>query len=675
MHEVDRSQEALRLLRKVEPYMSSMGDDSLLYTYHFLSGSSLFQLDQLQKAADHALRAVAIANQLKGSHKKLEANASLANIYTKMGLYSDALHSQRQAMKYVDEGDSTSYYSLLNNIALSYESIGVYDSALYALMRSKEYFSRIGDIQKLAILEANIGDIYRGIIGEFDLAQKHYLKAIALNKSTNSTQALSRDYYNYGLLFENHQMPDSAAHYYNKSLKNREKYGDHSGMAQIYYALGKIEVGQENYQEGIEYFAKAIKISEKEGIVPGIYHVTMALGHTYTLLNEYKRAFDNYQKALALAEMMEWDENRRDTYFELYSLHRKFQRWEDALLVLEQYNALTDTLENRKSANDLARLRTQYETQLAKAENEALLSEANAASEQVKLQRYLLFALLIGFLALCVAGVGLVRALRQRNKALLQKTELNDQLNNQLNLLKVQEAKLKEANEFKNKVISVIGHDLRTPLNGILGILELSRGNMVEAGIPLELFDRLQLEANMNLKTLQNLILWSRAEVQSLEPDRTNIDCAQIIAEIKGLYEVALKGKNLELRVNNADQLHVDMNQFRSILANLLSNAIKYSNNGGVITISCTQLPQGYELVVEDEGIGVKPEALEQLHSGKSVQSSRGTSGEKGTGLGLVLVSDFAKAHGGALVLEAKAQGGTKAVVTFAKVSEMVESE
>lgn len=653
------------------PYIST---DTLLFDYYLYSGVAHFNTHRYESAVHFTNLALARATQIGDNLRMLKSYSTLANTHASMGNYQVALRQQKKALQYIEPTDSTSYYAVLSNIAVTYNSIGKPDSSLYLYLKAYDYFERTGQLAQQAISTGNIAELYRSDLMEYEKAIKHFRKSNALAEEANLPSALIRNYGNMALAFMSMGKPDSAKVYIERSAELRMGVGDVGGMASMYYAMGNLSLDKGQYANAIANYSEAIAISKEHGIDIGLFHTGLALAEAHKRLGNYRIAYDNLISIIALSEKNSWDKERLQALGNLYQLHKDFRRWPEALASLEQYNELRDFIDESERLTALAEIKTRYETELTLQENDALIAQSVLKDDKIRLQRFMMIGLIIAVFALAVIGIGLLRAIRQRNIALRDVKNGRKVLQEQLNLVEKQKAKLTQAYEFKNRVISVIGHDLRAPLNSIIGILELARDTLKDSGVTSEMLERLEGEANANLKTLQNMVEWSRNEIQNLNPSRTWFSSGKVIGDAVELHQSQLELKNIKVNIESTGKLYADENQFRSIVTNLLNNAIKYSPKGGEINLILSETEEEYEFFVQDEGVGIDDDIMDKIDSSQSVRSKVGTMGERGTGLGLRLVSDFAKAHGGLFTLRNNSVAGTQASVILPKVSEPAET-
>ncbi len=232
------------------------------------------------------------------------------------------------------------------------------------------------------------------------------------------------------------------------------------------------------------------------------------------------------------------------------------------------------------------------------------------------------------------------------------------------------EAKLKEANTTKDKLFSIIAHDLRGPIGNFQPILEVltNEADLSEADRN-SLMDGLLQASKTTFSLLDNLLNWARSQSNgiSLSPDQMNI--SEIIHKNVDLLSTAARQKAIRIEVKTVDNptVYADVDTINLVIRNLLSNAIKFTQNQGAISIFIRDAGEMIEVTVEDNGVGIKQEVLDHLFGLNSVKISAGTNQEKGSGLGLVLCKDFVEKNGGVILAESVLGKGSKFTFTIPK--------
>ncbi|MCK9411552.1 MAG: PAS domain S-box protein [Prolixibacteraceae bacterium] len=232
------------------------------------------------------------------------------------------------------------------------------------------------------------------------------------------------------------------------------------------------------------------------------------------------------------------------------------------------------------------------------------------------------------------------------------------------------EAELKEANATKDKLFSIIAHDLRGPIGSFQPILELltNEANLDEADRN-ALMDGLLKASKTTFSLLENLLNWARSQSNGIILSPNHIKISEIINKNVDLLAAAASQKAIRIEVQADDTLtaFADVDSINLVIRNLLSNAIKFTPNQGAISISAKDSGRQIEVAVEDNGVGIKKEVADHLFSLNSGIVSPGTNQEKGSGLGLVLCKDFVEKNGGVIRVESILGEGSRFTFTVPK--------
>lgn len=230
--------------------------------------------------------------------------------------------------------------------------------------------------------------------------------------------------------------------------------------------------------------------------------------------------------------------------------------------------------------------------------------------------------------------------------------------------LRDSEQQLRELNELKDKLFSVIAHDLRSPLSTLDSFLNLLTKHSHK--LSPEQLDKLSVQTKQSLANLSllldNLLQWAFSHMQShlIRPEKINlgeaIDHNLVLAQL----EANQKSINLVKQITDDGVIEADKDMLDFVLRNLLNNAIKFSNKGGTVYVMAKHVNEQWQISIRDEGVGISEDNLTKVLDKEMFYSSRGTQQEKGIGIGLSLCQEFVQKHGGTLWVESKeGQGAT----------------
>ncbi|MCG8701727.1 MAG: ATP-binding protein [Bacteroidales bacterium] len=246
------------------------------------------------------------------------------------------------------------------------------------------------------------------------------------------------------------------------------------------------------------------------------------------------------------------------------------------------------------------------------------------------------------------------------------------QIANQAEELRKQKLKLEELNATKDKLFSIIGHDLKNPFQGIMGFSELVHMRVERQ--PIEktrsMIDSIKNISKSAYQLLENLLLWARAQTNQSEFKPVDTSLYRIVSNVFSLVFVSAKEKNnkLENEVDENMEFVCDENMLETIVRNLVNNANKFTENG-TITVGCNKSEDSVRINVTDTGIGIPESKIDILFNIDETKSIDGTAGEKGTGLGLIICKEFVEKHGGKMWVESKVCEGSTFYVEIPNIN------
>lgn len=222
---------------------------------------------------------------------------------------------------------------------------------------------------------------------------------------------------------------------------------------------------------------------------------------------------------------------------------------------------------------------------------------------------------------------------------------------------------LENLNATKDKLFSIIAHDLRSPFNHILSFSELllDEADSIETKDLEHYSNVINSSAKNTLVLLDNLLNWAKSQTGQLKVKPENQLLSNILQEIIELSKSSAENKNISLNYFDAQEIIVfaDANMLKTILRNLISNAIKFTNPNGKIDIYALQKDNYIEISVSDNGVGMNEETQNKLFNMDTNETTPGTAEEKGSGLGLVLCKEFVEKHGGKIWVESELGKGS----------------
>ncbi len=602
------------------------------------------------------------------------------------GAFGDSKKTFEESISYADlinyyEGRAVAY----NGISITYLMRGGYDSALHYSLKSIENREKMAEPMGLAKSYGTIGNIYYKK-GLYTPAIEYYVKSLGEFESEGDDINAAVGYNNVGVLYEELDENDRALEYYNKSLEIMQAAGDWEGMAMNYTNIGSVMQRRAQYETALEYFQMALEATlsaSNRARMGGRYH---ALGNAYLKLKEYQKANEFLTKALEEASKNEQQEiiakskidlgilyqetTKRnlsltalqealtlsksignmalaaDASIALSNVHSEMGNHREAYDLYIEYNALTDSIANVDNAKRITRIQTEYEynqkEEQLKAEQE--IKEASLRQEN---QRNLIIAGSGGSITIVIA-LFIYFQYRQRNRYAKVVEEKNEQLS--------------ETMASKEKLFSIIAHDLKSPLSAFSSISATLADNI-------DSFEKEQIatflkkfeKSSHNLSgLLNNLLQWSLSQTGSLKVQPENLNIKESMeSAVRPLTDLA-ESKGVKLTIDvEAQTVSADARMLETIIRNLVSNALKFTHEGGSVTLS-TRIDRDHLLInVQDSGIGMEEEEAAKLFDVKYDPSKIGEHEEKGTGLGLILSKELVEKNNGTIGVKTEKHKGS----------------
>jgi PAS domain S-box-containing protein len=222
---------------------------------------------------------------------------------------------------------------------------------------------------------------------------------------------------------------------------------------------------------------------------------------------------------------------------------------------------------------------------------------------------------------------------------------------------------LHQLNVDKDRFISILGHDLKNPFNNILGFSEIltDETNSLNSEEIKEIAGNIYKSAKITNNLLEDILMWARSQQGSIPFKPKKLRFADICKNILETLNPTAYAKNITIYYSDVNNLNIyaDSDMLKTILLNLVSNSIKFTKSGGAININAEKNFENVTITVSDNGIGIARDELKKLFDISEVLTTKGTAGETGTGLGLLLCKEFVEKHGGKIWVESEVEKGS----------------
>jgi signal transduction histidine kinase len=555
-----------------------------------------------------------------------------------------------------------------NRIAIAYSVKGKYAEALTFYFNSLKIAEQLGDEIGTASALNNIGYILR-LQKQYKESFDYTLQALAISQRNQNVGAMAVNLTNLGWLYSNMGDYQKALGFAARGMKMADAIEDNYHASISRHIVAKVYAKQERFDLALVHYQEGLKKAETAQIKQQIAFHLLGLGEIYLIKKQIENAQSNLKKALEIAQEVKSPEIIQEASLALVNLYRSKGEYSKAFEYNDIFNIAKDSIFSLEQQTQINRLQYEFETE--KNRREIALLEKDNEYQKAKKELFLnwLYAALGLVFLISILTFSLYRSrqkLWQANRLLaFQKIELeqkNAAIDEKNRSISLQTAQLQEMNKFKDKLFSIIAHDLRNPVMALKNTIDILEPEILHASELVFIKTELLKQFNSMDFTLTNLLEWARSQMKGETYLKENLNLHEIVENaIKLLLPLAqLKEMTICNQIPVSNIVHADLNHVRFIIRNLLNNAIKFTYKQGNITIGVDRKDEQYVIAVRDTGIGISKEEQSKLFAMSTNISTQGTDGEKGTGLGLILCKEFVEKNNGKIWVESeKGQGCT----------------
>lgn len=547
---------------------------------------------------------------------------------------------------------------IANQLGSLYYIKGDYPQSLRFYSEALQLLEKTPDLPQEALALNGRGLIHLSQ-DEFEKAAEIFEKCVQINYSIGDTGRVAASYFNKGIALDELQKYNLALEALEKAISISESQPDLQIRFMSYNRQGQIKLEQGDIEEAKRLFSKALY----ENPNPNNWEQTFAntgLGLIALRENQLQEAVQFGQKAYESAKLVKafWDKERATRL--LSEAHEKLGDYQKALEFSRLNKSYADSLYNQEKNAEVSYL----QLKLAQADNVALEQAKQLSDQRAKVGNRTVLGLSI-ILTLLLIALVIYR------KGLKQKENLNAQLLEKQKEIIQQNEKLNRLNEEKNKLFSIISHDLKTPINSIRQILELQSMGILNPEEKAKTDEMLIKQVEHTDQMMDQLLQWAHAQMSGIITHKSPVEVNALIEKIIGQNLFIASKKEIQFDFVPAQpslQILADKVQLQIIFQNCIQNALKFSHVGEKIHITTQDVGNQIQVLIQDRGVGIAQNKLEEIQQKQNiVASSEGTKKEQGTGLGLLLVKQFVEMNQGKIQIDSFLGKGTTITLTFDK--------
>lgn len=622
--------------------------------------------------------------------------------YDKALLFIDQTAELSNSLNY-DKGSAQSNY--IKGLIFSNKNDG--KNAIIYFEKALNSFKILNDTIGIAKVNGKLG-VIQIERGNFKKGLQNSLSAISIFEEEGLKHDLSNAYNSLAKVYFKSKKFDKALQYNKKSLSIREELDDLEGMKYTLNNLGELYALKNDYRLSIDNYERMLRLLDIKKDKDLRDEVMTSLGKCYLAINDLKKAAEYLRAGLAFSQIQDnqlgvlkslnafADLNTRNNRLKLAKtqlneankLAKKLNNDEE---LLYNYKLNTELSSKRNFHHDAFYWQKQYfnlKEKLNKEKFEALSlqiknnqasnintdlvsfkekntnipekkgSKLSNSQKQNTLLIYGLIASLVFVSALLIfsylrssKNITTTKELRKKNKSLAQKN-----------------IRLEEVNEVKDKLFSIVSHDLKDSISSIKAFLDLLKDDGITKEEFNDLIPELSENANNASSLLFNLLNWSKSQMQNLQPKPELFNIQEVFQIKISLIEKKVNDKGIILiDKSRREFVYADKSMLEIVIQNLITNAVKFTGKGDVITVSNQDYNGKALIYVEDTGIGISEENQKKLFNAKKNFTTIGTKNEKGTGLGLTICKDLVELNNGRIWVESTPNIGSKFYIELPK--------
>lgn len=519
---------------------------------------------------------------------------------------------------------------------------------------------------KLSRIYSNYSMIYREK-KKFGLAIHFGKKSYKLKAKYGEGLPISGKLVNLSILYHEMNQLDSANYYLDRALANL--YGDKSSRkyVTVLTGIGMSQLRLKKYNDAIESFQEVISLNKerKSNLNLSLDYYNLAL--TFESIHNLDSAKYYYTISRNLASNLDNINLHRRASSKLIQLHIESNDKKLALKAFEDYAKQTDKIYQNESTSKTNRELGNYTLREEKMKTEML-------QEISENQRNIIVWETLAFIILLIA-FGLIYFYQKKKLGYRKKqVELHNKLAQSTETLRKQKKELKSLNKTlesiihdKDNLISILSHDLRSPLAGILSLMELIEQEKNLNSREQEYLNYIKEIVNSAMSLMENILYLRLAEKQAKTSFFKEINIHLFIQGIVAKYQAICLKQDLKIHLSltSGQKIITHPDYLRSVIENLISNALKYSETGKQIWVDVSESNRKLVISVRDEGIGIKEVDQQQLFEKFSKVSKTKNASDLSSGLGLYLVKTFVQKLEGEVTFESEVGKGSTFTVTI----------
>jgi two-component system sensor histidine kinase/response regulator len=616
--------------------------------------------------------AILIYKKLRDENGLSACYVQFGRMYTLLADYNKALNFFNMALVIEKRmGNERALTDCYKNMGSTYFSQGLLSKALDFYYNGLFIAVKNHYLITTAELYNNIGVILQNM-EVYPNALEYYKKSISIFEETNDLQALGTLHENIAEILLAQGKYDEAIVHLTKANQITRKQSDQDGLSSVYTDLGLCYAYKKEFKKSINYLDTSLRIGIKYKIIYNQAYALIGFTTVYNLKKDYKRAYPYAVRGNDLAIKLGNLTVRANAALQISRSLSGLGRVPEAYNYINTYIYLKDVLKNNETIQKL----TSYNYELNFSVKERLQAQQQHAQELLYTQKTRTQKLIILIFLILIIAMIFITIIYYRDKQKQKRINMILERNNieilrQKTDLDEKTFKLNNLNTLKDRLISILAHDLRAPLSTLRGLFDLLQDDSISHQEMLDLIPTVLKKLEYTSDFLDTLLFWINSQMENFNSSEKSFSVKELLLkEMDNCEDQALQ-KGINLIPNIPDKLIAvaDIDSIRIVVRNILTNAIKFSKEGDVIEVAAKKDNGKIIISVKDTGEGMTDDKLLKLFKSR-VDSKNGTHNEPGTGMGLLFCKDLIEKCNGEIWAESeRGKGSTFSFTVPAEVA------
>lgn len=609
---------------------------------NFYLGESYYKMDNYDKGKDYFLKSLKQFENIDNKLKIGQINNRIGLAYQYLNQYDKSLSYYQKAIEILEFiGDRKEAAVSYHDIGTLYNDIEKYSLALFYYEKAIDIYKEFNDNDRIAAIYQNIG-VLQYNWGNLDESIKYYQKSLEIYEDLKDKRCIAISLSNIGLVYEENKRLSEAKFYYEKALMMFEEINNEQALVYIFYNLGSLHRNLKNYIKSIEYFKLGIDYSQKLKMIDYLSYNYEALAGIYEETGQYKKALENYKTYSILKDSI----FNEDHFNQIAELEAQFQnsKKEKEIELLKLNESIKDNELQKKEAQNLilvfsaaltliiafilfiffrSQKRSAYKLSIEVKERKKSEDELKILTEDLELrvkERTI--------------------ELEKSNDILKEEIESHKQTTKNLEVAKI---KAEESDKIKSSFLANISHEVRTPLNAILGFSQMFEIENLPVSKRRSYIAKIKIGCKSLTNLIDDIIDFASIEAGEAKIEKKEFNPHPTLEFLHDHYAneiLKLNKDSLILRFDNENSdremvIETDPVRLKQILSILLDNAIKFTDSGSIDFGFVHSNNKNIEFYVKDTGIGIDSKYGDLIFERFRQVEEYATRNYGGTGIGL----------------------------------------